>query len=153
MDSVIMADNLATIHDSEIDRVIGPSCDWASWTQLSAQLWPCSREQIEPPTPGWHARNGSESTIADFTAKWIPRWATMVVEVRPCQAIQEFTSAPLIVRSADQRSDHYGANLRHSRPGWESGVGGREKRCNFRRSGRNLRPASGWGDGGAQGLR
>jgi hypothetical protein len=46
MDSVIMTDNLATVHYAEIDRVIGT---FADSTELDAALrttlalWPCGR--------------------------------------------------------------------------------------------------------------
>jgi mRNA interferase MazF len=39
MDSVIMTDNLATVHYAEIDRVIGTSQTWATSTWRCVQLW------------------------------------------------------------------------------------------------------------------
>ena len=49
---VIMTDNLAAIHDSEIDQLIEAFNGLGDWTQLCAQLWPCSCNQTQPPTAG-----------------------------------------------------------------------------------------------------
>src|SRR5688572_16006910 len=64
MDSVIMTDNLATIQDSEIDRVIGVFSGMAR--SSCGQRWPC-RSSAEP-----QARLGGGSSRRSLWVLWPP---------------------------------------------------------------------------------